>query len=162
MKFRCPICGSKDLWQPHEKTSFDLILEKRGYSRYDCRNCGKRPIFHVGRQEAEAAPPLQEGAATEAPAITRPVESTIIGASVLISGEISSREGMTVRGVLEGALTMDGFRLVIEAGGEVAAEVSAGSIAVCRDGALTGNVRTPSFVVDDGANFNGQIELTAH
>jgi cytoskeletal protein CcmA (bactofilin family) len=54
---------------------------------------------------------------------------------------------------------MEGCRLVIEADGTVAADVSAGSVEVCSDGTLTGKVRASSFVVDDGANFNGQIEL---
>jgi cytoskeletal protein CcmA (bactofilin family) len=194
MKLLCPTCGSKDLWQPHTKTSFDRILENHGYGRYDCRNCWKRSIFRFdrrlhrenSRREAEAAPPVRPepareeiateqmlpvtpvatAVATPSPVpmpspvpVPRPEEPTVVGATVLISGEISSSEGMTIRGVLEGAVTMDGCRLVIEAGGTVAADVSAGSIAVCRDGTLTGQVKTPSFVVDDGANFNGKIEL---
>jgi cytoskeletal protein CcmA (bactofilin family) len=177
MKLICPTCGSKDLWQPHTKTSFDRILETHGYGRYDCRNCWKRSIFKFdrkafqrdsSRRKAMVDPPIQEETATEpAPlttpvATTRPEESTIIGPTVLISGEIFSREGMTIRGVLEGTLAMDGYRLVIEAGGNVSADVTAGSITVCRDGTLTGQVRTPSFVVDDGGNFNGKIELIAH
>jgi len=146
------------------------MLEKRGYGRFDCRNCWKRSIFRVNRQarqretpqrEAEAAPPVHEERAAEPIVITRPEESTVIGATVLISGEVSSGEGITIRGVLEGTLAMDRYRLVIEPGGNVAADVNAGSVTVCRDGTLTGQVKTPSFVVEDGANFNGNIELTA-
>jgi len=59
-------------------------------------------------------------------------------------------------------LVINDCRLVIEPGGHVAAEVNAGSVTVCRDGTLTGQVRTPSFVLEDGAHFNGNIELTAH
>lgn len=175
MKFRCPTCGSKDLWQPHKKTSFDLMLEKRGYGRYDCRNCWKRSIFrvnHRSRQRETPGPPVYEATTTEPitiepvaiepVAITRSPESTVIGATVLINGAISSGEGMTIRGVLEGTLAINGFRLVIEAGGNVAADVNAGSITVCRDGSLTGQVRTPSFVLEDGAYFSGNIELTAY
>jgi cytoskeletal protein CcmA (bactofilin family) len=112
-------------------------------------------------------PPVKEersvdsSATTRPPSIPRPEESTVIGATLLISGEVTSIEGITVRGVLEGTLTMEGCRLVIEAGGTVAADVNAGSVAVCSDGTLTGKVRAASFVVDDGANFNGQIELIA-
>jgi len=168
MKLRCPSCGSKDLWQPHKKTSFDHMLEKRGYGRYDCRNCWKRSIFRVdrkARQRETQPPPVQEGKTTEPVAVepigtTRTLESTVIGATVLISGVVSSGEGMTIRGVLEGTLAIDGCRLVIEPGGNVAADVNAGSITVCRDGTLTGQIRTPSFVLEDGAYFNGNIELT--
>jgi cytoskeletal protein CcmA (bactofilin family) len=204
---RCPSCDSKDLWQPHKKTPFDLLLEKRGYSRWDCRNCWKRTIFRAGperrsklikgqlvppddQEPAEVEPqsespvqeplvfepPVQEPPVYEAPiqeepvestattrplGVPRPEESTVIGTTILISGEITSAEGITVRGVLEGTLTMESCRLVIEAGGTVAADVQAGSVAVCSDGTLTGKVRAASFVVDDGANFNGQIELIA-
>ncbi len=160
MKLLCPACGSKDLWQPHAKTSFDLVLEKRGYGRFDCRNCWKRSIFRVSRQAHQRE--TQQREATEPIIMTKPEESTVIGATVLISGEVSSGEGMTIRGVLEGTLAMDRYRLVIEPGGNVAADVNAGSVTVCRDGTLTGQVKTPSFVVEDGANFNGKIELTAH
>ncbi|HEY1757563.1 MAG TPA: polymer-forming cytoskeletal protein [Bryobacteraceae bacterium] len=182
MKLICPTCGSKDLWQPHTKTSFDRILETHGYGRYDCRNCWKRSIFKFDRKQFQrretvvempvreqnvreqkiAEPSWSPSEAVPVPVPLRPEEATIIGPSVLISGEIFSREGMTVRGVLEGTLTMEGFRLVIEAGGNVSADVTAGSIAVCRDGTLAGQVRTPSFVVDDGANFNGKIEMIAN
>jgi hypothetical protein len=170
MTLRCPACGSKDLWQPHKKTSFDLILRKHGFERFDCRNCWKRPIFRIHRQarkpetprrETEALPPVRQGKAPEPIAATRSPESTVIGASVLISGLVSSREGMTVRGILEGTLAMDGCQLVIEPGGNVTADVNAGGITVCPDGTLTGQVRTPSFVLQDGAYFKGNIELTA-
>jgi cytoskeletal protein CcmA (bactofilin family)/predicted RNA-binding Zn-ribbon protein involved in translation (DUF1610 family) len=184
MKFRCPTCGSKDLWQPHKKTSFDVMIEKRGYGRYDCRNCWKRSIFRVDktRRRRSASSLVQPEKATEPTAteptpieptraepiatkpspIARPAESTIIGATVLINGVVSSGEEMTIRGVLEGILVINDCRLVIEPGGHVAAEVNAGSVTVCRDGTLTGQVRTPSFVLEDGAHFNGNIELTAH
>jgi hypothetical protein len=174
MTLRCPACGSKDLWQPHKKTSFDLILRKHGFERFDCRNCWKRPIFRIprelrrrkaSRREAEASPPVLEGKAAAPIAapitVTRPLESTVIGAGVLISGAICSGEGMTIRGVLEGTLAMDGCRLVIEPGGNVTADVNAGSITVCPQGTLTGQVRTPSFVLEDGAYFKGNIELSA-
>jgi cytoskeletal protein CcmA (bactofilin family)/predicted RNA-binding Zn-ribbon protein involved in translation (DUF1610 family) len=170
MTLRCPTCGSKDLWQPHKDTSFDLLLRKHGYERFDCRNCWKRSIFRIQRQapkretprrETEATPPVPEGKATEPIAATRAPESTVIGAAVLISGIVSSSEGVTVRGVLEGTLDMDGCQLVIEPGGNVTADVNAGSITVCREGNLTGQVRTPSFVLEDGAYFKGNIELTA-
>ena len=170
MTLRCPTCGSQDLWQPHKKTSFDVILRKHGYERYDCRNCWKRSIFRIHRQgrkretprrESEAPPPVPEGKPTEPIARTGPPQSTVIGATVLISGIVSSSEGMTIRGVLEGTLAMDGCQLVIEPGGNVRADVNAGSITVRPDGTLTGQVRTPSFVLEDGAYFKGNIELTA-
>lgn len=198
---RCPTCDSKDLWQPHKKTPLDLLLEKRGYSRWDCRNCWKRTIFRASPEsrprlvkdrfippedqelaevESQAAPsfyalpvdepgvqeqpvqkerPMESSSTTRPPSVPIPEEYTVIGTTLLISGEITSTEGITVRGVLEGTLTMEGCRLVIEAGGTVAADVNAGSVEVCSDGTLTGKVRAASFVVDDGANFNGQIEL---
>ena len=85
-----------------------------------------------------------------------PTPGAVLAAATLRAAEGT---GITVRGVLEGTLAMDGCRLVIEAGGTVSADVNAGSVAVCNDGTLTGKVRAASFVVDDGANFNGQIEL---
>jgi cytoskeletal protein CcmA (bactofilin family) len=103
-----------------------------------------------------------------------PAEPTVIAPTMLIQGEVRSREGIHVRGRLEGILHVNGSRLVIEQGGSVAAMVRAArvvvhglllgdtvassSITVCRDGSLIGEVRTCSLVVEDGAYLKGKIE----
>jgi len=87
MKLICPTCGSKDLWQPHTKTSFDRILETHGYGRYDCRNCWKRSIFKFDRKQFQREPPPREVLLSRrfnrknalAVPIARSEESTVIG-----------------------------------------------------------------------------------
>ena len=63
--------------------------------------------------------------------------STIIGESILISGSLNGDEDLTVRGRLEGTITLT-KNLVIEATGVVKAEVQVKSCII--SGALVGNV----------------------
>jgi cytoskeletal protein CcmA (bactofilin family) len=103
-----------------------------------------------------------------------PAQLTVIGPTMLIQGEVRGSEDIYVRGRLEGTLHVTGSRLVIEPGGSVAAMVRAAHVeihglllgdtvassglTVRRDGRLTGQVRTCSLVVEDGAYLKGRIE----
>src|SRR5437016_12872099 len=100
MALRCARCGSKDLWQPRRyKSTFDHVLAMFGYERMDCRNCKKRSIFPDTKRnhsrktstarkfELSPAEPLNNNMDGSAPA-----ERTIIGPSMVINGEVYSRE----------------------------------------------------------------------
>ena len=103
-------------------------------------------------------------------------EGTIIGRSVLIHGELYSREGVHVYGELEGTVDVGDCAIVIEQGGTVAATVKAGSvvihgvlragniisnrITVCRDGSLIGDGTASSLVVEEGAYLHGRLETS--
>ena len=169
MSLRCPTCGSTDLWQPRRrKSAFDLVLERCGYQRYDCRGCWRRPILRLGgRQDdqevppaisAEIAPVICSEEASGMNAVAAPAQPTVIGPTMLIRGEVFSSESICVRGRLEGTLHMNGSLLVIEQGASVTATLASDSLTVCRDGSFIGEVRTGSLMVEDGAYLKCKIE----
>jgi cytoskeletal protein CcmA (bactofilin family) len=99
----------------------------------------------------------------------------IIGKSIVIKGELSGAEDLTVEGVVEGRIHLAKNNLVVGPDGRVNAEVQAQVITVTgkiegditanerveitETGSVTGNIRTPRLVVADGAFFQGSIEM---
>jgi cytoskeletal protein CcmA (bactofilin family) len=99
---------------------------------------------------------------------------TIIGATIVIDGELKSGEDISIRGTVKGKIqtTAD---LFIEEGGQVQAEVETRSIEI--KGAVTGNVtasdkyelkdsarvegdvHAPRVLLADGARFKGNIDM---
>lgn len=99
-----------------------------------------------------------------------------IGPSVVVKGEISSREPLTVSGRVEGTIEMPGHMLTIEAGAHVIADVAAAAIVIggtvsgslvaeeriaLRAGAeVDGELQAPRLAVEDGARVNGKATVT--
>jgi cytoskeletal protein CcmA (bactofilin family) len=100
--------------------------------------------------------------------------STIIGESILISGSLAGDEDLTVRGRVEGTLTLT-RTLVVEPTGIVKAEVQvknciiAGvvvgnvtateSVEITREGRMVGDIAAPRVIIVDGASFRGRIDM---
>lgn len=100
--------------------------------------------------------------------------STIIGESILISGSLNGDEDLTVRGRVEGTLTLT-RTLVVEPTGVVKAEVQvknciiAGavvgnvtateSVEITREGRMVGDIQAPRVIIVDGASFRGRIDM---
>ena len=99
-----------------------------------------------------------------------------IGATVVIKGEISSKEPITVSGRVDGSITVPGFVVTIEPGAHVTADVEAGGIVVAgtvvgslvaeerielRSGAdVDGDLIAPRLAVEDGALLSGKVLAT--
>jgi cytoskeletal protein CcmA (bactofilin family) len=99
---------------------------------------------------------------------------TVIGATIVIDGELKSGEDISVRGTVKGKIqtTAD---LFVEQGGQVQAEVHTRSIEIqgtvigdvtatdryeVKDGGrVEGDVRAPRVVVADGAKFKGNVDM---
>ena len=99
---------------------------------------------------------------------------TIIGPGLVVEGEISGENGVTVTGTVKGRLAVSG-PVSVEQGGVVEADVEATEVRV--DGILTGNVvaservelsenarvvgdvRSPRIRIADGAGFKGHIDM---
>jgi cytoskeletal protein CcmA (bactofilin family) len=99
---------------------------------------------------------------------------TVIGATIVIDGELKSGEDISIRGTVKGKITTTAD-LFVEEGGQVQAEVETKSIEI--EGTVTGNVtasdkyelkeggrvegdiRAPRIVVADGARFKGNIDM---
>ena len=100
---------------------------------------------------------------------------TTIGESLLISGEVSSDEDVTIHGQVNGKITMRAGSLLVSPTGKVkaAAQVSHISIQGSYSGDLaasqrvemvktakvSGTVVGPAIVMHEGAVFNGTIEI---
>lgn len=104
----------------------------------------------------------------------RPMANTVIGSSIVIDGEVSGEEPLTVLGTVKGKISV-AQNLMVEHGATVEADVEAQSLTV--SGRLTGNVlarervelradakmigdvKSPRIVIADGASFKGNVDM---
>jgi len=109
-----------------------------------------------------------------------PVESSrgghaVLGKSVIVKGQIFSREDLTIDGEVEGTVELQEHRLTIGPNGKVMASVKAREIVIIgsingnveasdkidirKDAKLVGDIRTARIVIEDGAYFKGNIDI---
>src|SRR3954462_15771496 len=100
--------------------------------------------------------------------------NTVIGQSILISGKLTGDEDLTVRGRVEGELTLT-KTLIVEPSGIVKANVAVKnviisgvvvgninateSVELTREGRMVGDVRAPRVIIVDGASFRGRVDM---
>jgi cytoskeletal protein CcmA (bactofilin family) len=103
-----------------------------------------------------------------------PNGSCLISADTVINGRISGDEDVTVEGTVEGTISLES-ELIVADGGSVVADVEVetatvrgrldGEIVVrgaitlepgCR---VTGNIRSPRVIIEEGARFKGNIDM---
>jgi len=100
--------------------------------------------------------------------------NTVIGQSILISGKLSGDEDLTVRGRVEGELSLS-HTLIVEPSGVVKANVSVKnaivsgvvvgnitateSVELTREGRMVGDINAPRVIIVDGASFRGRIDM---
>jgi cytoskeletal protein CcmA (bactofilin family) len=137
------------------------------------------------RDEAVRPPqPINTGTATTAtppaaprPESTRPIEGGMvnIGKSVIIKGELSGSEDLTIEGQVEGKIELRQNILTIGPNGKIKAQVFAKAIVVqgevtgditaseridIRDnGSVDGDLSSPRVAIADGAHFRGSIDM---
>src|SRR5712692_6520391 len=103
-----------------------------------------------------------------------PSGSTVIGPSILINGKLTGEEDLTVRGRVEGELTLT-KTLIVEPSGVVKANVSvknaivsgvvvgniraSESVEITREGRMVGDILSPRVILVDGASFKGRVEM---
>ena len=100
----------------------------------------------------------------------------VLGPSVVVKGEIHSREDLTIEGEVEGAIEMAGYRLTVTTHGNVRASVRAKDIDVSgtvtgnaeasdkvyiRKGAqLLGDIQSSGLVIEEGGAMQGKVDLS--
>jgi cytoskeletal protein CcmA (bactofilin family) len=100
---------------------------------------------------------------------------TTIGASVIITGEVTSREDITIHGQVKGQIAMEEGGLVVGPSASVEAEIHgprvivhgtfSGEIAAAErvelmpTAVVNGTLLSPVVRLQDGAIFNGSIEV---
>jgi len=99
-----------------------------------------------------------------------------VGKSVVVKGEIHSREALTIEGEVDGTIEMAEQRLTIAQNGKVRANVKAREIDVLgsmngqadasdkihiRKGAeFVGEIRSAGIVIEDGGYIKGSVDLS--
>ena len=133
-----------------------------------------------------AAPPAPApAAAPSAPVSAAPVASeprvnlgrdmVNIGKSVVIKGELSGSEDLTIEGHVEGKIDLKGNVLTIGPNGKIKAEVFAKAVVVLgevtgnvtasekvdiRDnGSVDGDIASPRVAIAEGAHFRGSVDM---
>ncbi len=99
---------------------------------------------------------------------------TIIGKTVVIKGEVTGGEPLTVEGRVEGKIQLNNS-VTVEESGFVKADIDAESITVAgavsgnivandkveilRGGFMIGDIKAPRVIINDGAHLKGQVEM---
>ena len=105
---------------------------------------------------------------------TKPMANTVIGSSIVVDGEISGEEPITILGTVKGKVAA-AQGVVVEAGATVEADIEGQTVTI--SGKVTGNVtareklelrpeskmvgnaKAPRIVVADGASFKGNVDM---
>ncbi len=99
----------------------------------------------------------------------------IIGKSVMIKGQIFSREDLTIDGEIDGSVELAEHRLTVGPNGKLQAGIKAREVVVLgtihgnveatdkidirKDARLVGDIKTARIVIEDGAFFKGSIDI---
>jgi cytoskeletal protein CcmA (bactofilin family) len=99
----------------------------------------------------------------------------VLGKSVIVKGQIYSREDLTIDGEVEGTVELQEHRLTVGPNGKVTASVKAREIVVLgtihgnvetsdkidirKEAKLVGDIKTARVVIEDGAYFKGNIDI---
>ena len=101
--------------------------------------------------------------------------ATVIGDSIVISGDVSGKEDITVNGTVEGEINFRENDITVGESGQINANVTARNISVKGEvkgelrateqvsikptGRVTGDIRAPRVVLDDGCQFKGSVDM---
>jgi cytoskeletal protein CcmA (bactofilin family) len=101
--------------------------------------------------------------------------TAVLGKSVIVKGQILSREDLTIDGEVEGTVELQEHRLTIGPNGKVRASVKARELVVLgtihgnvetsdkidirKEAKLVGDIKTARIVIEDGAYFKGNIDI---
>ena len=104
-------------------------------------------------------------------------EVSIIGETLHFKGELSAGEDLVIEGKVEGVVNQGKCCLTVKPKGILIAKVNATkifiegrvegdlsatvSVTIRESGEVTGNIIAPKVAIDEGATFNGNIEMRA-
>jgi cytoskeletal protein CcmA (bactofilin family) len=116
-------------------------------------------------------------AAEAAAVVSTPAENVImdLGKSVVIKGELSASEDLTLYGQMEGSVTLPDHTLTIGAAANIKASIFAKAVVIMgavtgnvtagekleirATGSVTGDLASPSLVVTEGGHLRGKVEM---
>ena len=101
--------------------------------------------------------------------------SVVIGKSIVVKGELSGSEDLTVEGQAEGKIALKQHVLTVGVHGRIRAQVFAKSVvvfgevignieatekvAIRNEGTVEGDIKAPRVAIAEGAKFRGGIEM---
>jgi len=119
--------------------------------------------------------PIMSSASAPAPHVPESRGPAVIGKSVMIKGQIFSREDLTIDGEIDGSVELHEHRLTVGPNGKLQAGVKAREVVVLgtihgnveasdkidirKDARLVGDIKTTRIVIEDGAYFKGSIDI---
>ena len=102
-------------------------------------------------------------------------ELASIGKSIVINGELTGSEDLTIEGKVEGKIDLKDHVLTVGANGRIKAQISAKSIVVFgqvngnlaatekvdikENGSVEGDIVSPRVAIADGSHFRGSIDM---
>jgi cytoskeletal protein CcmA (bactofilin family) len=125
-----------------------------------------------------SAQPTQPQPIQPAQAAGKPAEKTSmdLGTSVVIKGELSASEDLTLCGHMEGGVRLPDHTLTIGPNAEVKAEILAKAVIIMGSvtgnvtaterldvratGSLIGDVASPRLIIADGGTLRGKVQMT--
>src|SRR4249919_2628290 len=98
-----------------------------------------------------------------------------LGKSVVIKGELSGSEDLTLHGQMEGKISLPDHTLTVGAQAEVKADIAAKAVVIvgavigkvsAKDrieirstGTITGDIVSPRLIIAEGGNLRGKVEM---
>ncbi len=98
-----------------------------------------------------------------------------LGKSVLVKGQILSREDLTIDGEVEGTVELQDSRLTVGPNGKVTANIKAREVVVLgtvngnldvsdkidirKEARVVGDIKSARVVIEDGAYFKGSVDI---
>lgn len=153
-------------------------------SMWNRRKDEEQPVVKPVSEPPRAAEPAKEGIpmSTMPNRVSAPPEPTVsrggvavLGKSVIVKGQIFSREDLTIDGEVEGTVELQEHRLTVGPNGKVLATIKAREVVVIgtvngnveasdkidirKDAKLVGDIHTARIVIEDGAYFKGNIDI---
>ncbi len=102
-------------------------------------------------------------------------QTTTIGPSIRINGEISGEEDLVIQGAVEGNIQLkehhltvgeqgrikaDAFARTITVRGELTGDLTgAEKVTITASGRVRGNIVAPKVILEEGASFKGSIDM---
>ena len=102
-------------------------------------------------------------------------ELASIGKSIVIKGELSGSEDLTIEGQVEGKIELRDHVLTVGANGRIKAQIAAKSVVVMgqvtgdmtasekvdirENGSVEGDIAAPRIAIADGSHFRGSIDM---
>ncbi len=98
----------------------------------------------------------------------------VIGPQTAVRGSLSGQEDLVIEGRVEGSVSLAGHLIVADSGdveadldiesiavlGQVRGDIVASrSITIEKGARVSGNVRAPRVIINDGAHFDGAVEM---